>query len=172
MHKNTLAALRRASADKHRLRLKKEKHLQAIGMRDMAKFSQRDLFVAGLALYWGEGYKGLSNELGFTNSDPAMIVFFLNWLSRIYGIKTDQLILRVSVNASHRHRVREIEKYWSRLAGVPLAQFTMTSLIKTAHKKVYTNKSEHFGTLRVKVRSGTDLRRRILGSIQKLKALY
>jgi hypothetical protein len=171
MHENTLAALRRAAEEKHHLRLEKERFLLAAGRKDVGKISRRDLFMLGLALYWGEGYKGLSDELGFTNSDPAMILFFIHWLSKIYKIKPGQLILRVSINASHTHRVRQVERYWSRLTGIPLSQFTMTSLIKTAHKKIYANQDIHYGTLRVKVRSGTDLRRRILGSIQQLKAL-
>ncbi len=140
-------------------------------MTAVGKLSRRDLFIAGLALYWGEGYKGLSQELGFTNSDPVMIRFFIEWLWRVYKVSPDKLILRVSINGSHLSRVVEVERYWSRLTRVPLNQFTKTSLIKTAHKRVYGNESVHYGTLRVKVRSGTDLRRQILGSIQKLKMI-
>lgn len=167
----SLIALRRASKEKHQQRLLKEIRLQKVGMKDVGRLSQRDIFMLGLALYWGEGYKGLSQELGFTNSDPTMILFFIQWISQIYGIPRSRLILRVSINGMHSHRVRRVEQYWSRTTGVPLSQFTMTSLIKTASKKVYTNGAEHYGTLRIKVRSGTDLRRRILGSIHKLKML-
>lgn len=170
-HPNVLLALRAASRKKHTERLQKEKRLEKLGMTVVGKLSKRDTFIAGLALYWGEGYKGLSQELGFTNSDPAMILFFIKWLSRVYKVSPDKLILRVSINTSHTKRVSEVESYWSRLTGIPLAQFTKTSLIKTAHKKVYGNESVHYGTLRVKVRSGTDLRRQILGSIKKIKML-
>src|SRR3989344_155462 len=150
MHENTLAALRCAAEKKHHMRLEKEKFLLVAGRKDVGKISRRDLFILGLALYWGEGYKGLSDELGFTNSDPAMILFFIRWLSKVYKIKPNQLILRVSINASHTHRVRQVEYYWSRLTGIQLSQFTMTSLIKTAHKKVYANKNTHYGTLRIR----------------------
>ncbi len=172
MNANILNALRRAAKQKHLDRLNKEKRLQRAGAQEVGKLSRRELFVVGLALYWGEGYKGSSNELGFTNSDPAMILFFIQWLFSVYGIPRERLIIRVSINAMHSYRVRDVERYWSRLTGIPLSQFTMTSLIKAASKKRYANESKHFGTLRVKVRSGTDLRRRILGSIGKLKTLY
>ena len=171
MHENTLKALRAAAKEKHQQRLDKEKLLQKAGMGDVGRISRRDLFLAGLALYWGEGYKGRSQELGFTNSDPAMILFFIKWLSVIYKIPSEQLILRVSINAAHIHRGREVERYWSRLSGVPLSQFTTTSFIKAAHKRTYSNEANHFGTLRVKVRSGTDLRRRILGSVRQLQVV-
>lgn len=170
MHKKILAALRCAAKQKHIDRLAKEVRLKKDGLRGVGKLSRRDLFIAGLALYWGEGYKSSNGELGFTNSDPAMILFFIKWLQAIYGVPRDTLVLRVSVNNLHAYRVREIERYWSKVTSLPLSQFTMTSLIKTISKKRYTNESEHFGTLRVKVRSGTDLRRRILGSVAKLQA--
>ena len=139
------------------------------GARDVGTLSQRDLFLLGLALYWGEGYKNGNEECGLTNSDPAIITTFIEWLRRIYAIPSTDLILRVSVNETHRHRVQIIEKYWSQMTGVPLSQFTSTSLIKARSKKAYADAESHFGTLRVKVRRGTALRRRIMGSIGILK---
>jgi len=165
----SIQALRRASAEKRLARISKEARLRAEGMKEVGRLSRRDYFIAGLALYWGEGYKSLGQEVGFTNSDPAMILFFIRWLSKCYGITQDRLILRVSINILHIHRVKEVERYWSRLAGIPLSQFTKISLIKSISKKRYANESVHYGTLRVKVRRGTDLRRKILGSVEKCK---
>ena len=139
------------------------------GARAVGALSQRDLFMLGLALYWGEGYKSGNEECGLTNSDPAIITAFIEWLRRIYAVPAADLILRVSVNGTHRHRVPSIEKYWSQTTGIPLSQFTTTSLIKTRSKKTYADAESHFGTLRVKVRRGTALRRRIMGSIGALK---
>ena len=138
---NSIRALRRASAEKRLARISKEARLRAEGMK----------------------------EVGFTNSDPAMILFFIRWLSKCYGITQDRLILRVSINILHINRVKEVERYWSRLTGVPLSQFTKISLIKSISKKRYANESVHYGTLRVKVRRGTDLRRKILGSVERCK---
>jgi len=43
--------------------------------------SRNELLIAGLFLYWGEGSKStLSNYVAFSNTDPAMIVFFIKWL--------------------------------------------------------------------------------------------
>ncbi len=106
--------------------------------------------------------------MGFTNTDPLMIKFYIEWLYQIYGVKKTDLILRVSVNANHAHRVQKIVRYWSSITGVSSTQFTKTSLIKATSKKIYPNLEEHQGTLRVKVRRGTELRRRVLGSIAAL----
>lgn len=153
---------------KRRKRLSDIKRFQQMGAKDVGKLTKRELFILGLGLYWGEGYKKGSKELGFTNSDPNMIKIFIRWMETIYGTKKDDFILRVSINEIHRNRVSEVTRFWSRVAGVPVSQFTKTSLIKSTSKKIYTNHKKHFGTLRVKVRRGTNLRRRILGSIDAL----
>lgn len=138
------------------------------GKASVGKLSKRDIYMIGLGLYWGEGYKKGSQELGFTNSDPAMILFYIKWLHEVFRIEKENLILRVSINSLHTYRVHEVEKYWSKLINIPKTQFTKTSLIKVSSKKVYKNIETHFGTLRIKVRRGTDLRRKILGAISAL----
>ncbi len=141
------------------------------GKSDIAQLSDRDILCVGLGLYWGEGYKKGNDEFGFTNSDPLIILFFIQWVHKIYRVDTSDLILRVSINMQHAYRVSTVEKYWSLLTGIPLKQFTKTSLIKTTSKKIYKNSNDHYGTLRIKVRRGANLRRRILGSIQALQSL-
>lgn len=159
----------RAAQLKRTLRLTNIDKMARLGKSDVGTISQRDLFMIGLALYWGEGYKTGNDECGLTNSDPAIIITFIEWLKRNYSIPHSDLILRVSVNETHRHRVEKIEYFWSQETGIPLSQFTQTSLIKSQSRKVYTNAESHFGTLRVKVRRGTSLRRRIMGSLDILK---
>lgn len=162
-------ALLLASERKRALRTKTIKIMSELGKKDVGHLSSRDIFMIGLGLYWGEGYKKGSQELGFTNSDLSIITFYINWLKRIYEIPTQSLILRVSINAQHSHRINKVLRYWSNETSIPLSQFTKTSLIKTASKKNYSNLEDHYGTLRIKVRKGTNLRRKILGSISALQ---
>lgn len=138
------------------------------GQIDVGNLTDRDIFMVGLGLYWGEGYKQGSQELGFTNSNPLIIKFYITWLEKIYRVTKKDLILRVSINSSHEHRIDQVQKYWSEIVKVSLSQFTKPSLIKTVSQKQYSNQDQHFGTLRVKVRKGTSMRRRILGSISSL----
>lgn len=135
------------------------------GKQLLNKLSKRDIFCIGLGLYWGEGYKRGSQEFGFTNSDPNMTLFYLVWLKKIFNVDKDRLILRVSINESHADRIDTVVSYWLKLTGVQKSQFTKSSLIRTSSKKQYQNGNSHMGTLRVKVRAGTRLRRVILGSI-------
>ncbi|KKW45886.1 MAG: hypothetical protein UY98_C0035G0004 [Candidatus Kaiserbacteria bacterium GW2011_GWA2_58_9] len=157
------AAERKRSARLAAIQAEGELGAQAVG-----SLSQRDLFILGAGLYWGEGYKNGNEECGLTNSDPAIIRAFIQWLKEIHSVRMVDLILRVSINATHKHRDREIKRYWSLITTIPLAQFTKTSFIKISSRKIYKNSHIHFGTLRVKVRRGTALRRRILGSIGEI----
>lgn len=158
----------RAAEKKRLVRIKAVAIETEKGRRDINHLTERDFFMLGLGLYWGEGYKSGNEECGFTNSNPDIIRAFISWMNRAYDIPPSNLIARVSVNATHRDRIKTIENYWSKITNIPLSQFTKTSLIKAHTSKIYSNRDNHFGTLRIKVRRGTSLRRRILGSISAI----
>lgn len=139
------------------------------GQTALGQLSNRDIFCIGLGLYWGEGYKKGNREFGFTNSDPAMIKFYVTWLDVVFSIPLKDLILRVSINQQHAQRISAVQTYWSGVTGVPLEQFTKPSLIKSVSSKQFENSYEHFGTLRIKVRKGSDFREQILGAIDSIK---
>ncbi len=161
-------ALSRHAEFKRVKRIEKTSFLANLGKKQVGGTSKRDLFISGLSLYWAEGYKKGNDELGFTNSDPRIIKVFIKWLEEIYKIPIDNLIFRLSINNIHYDREKEVIRFWSDICGVKAEQFTKTSFIRSASKKIYSNRELHFGTLRIKVRRGTDLRRKILGSIEKL----
>lgn len=138
------------------------------GAADLGAMSRRDLFILGIGLYWGEGYKSSNGEFGFTNSNPDIIKTFIAWVKANYGIQPEDFILRVSINATYRAKSSESIRYWSKVAGLPTKQFTKTSFIKTVLKKQYGNNRKYFGTLRIKVRRATNLQRRVLGTLECL----
>jgi hypothetical protein len=165
---NSLAGL---MAYSQHLRDKKTEQIkldESKGKSKLGKVSDRDIYCIGLGLYGGEGYKRGSQEFGFTNSDPAMIKFYILWLAKVFSVKKKDLILRISINNSHQSRKSEVEKYWVTITGIPFSQFTKTSFIKSANSKTYLNHNSHMGTLRIKVKSGTSMRRQIIGAIKSL----
>jgi transposase-like protein len=137
------------------------------GSRDIARLSKRDLFILGLGLYWGEGYKRGSQELGFTNSDPELIFVFLVWLERIYNIPRNQLIARLTINRRYESEIDRVQSEWIKVTGISKQQFTTPSFITTMKDFPNKNARIYRGTLRIKVRRGTSLRRRILASIKE-----
>lgn len=161
-------ALLKYSEQKRASRKLNEQKSSLVGAKKLGTLSNRDIYCLGLGLYWGEGYKAGNQEFGFTNSDPWMILFYVKWLETTFNIDATNLILRVSINHTHKERISEVESYWSNLLGIPFSQFTKSSLIKSKSKKVYLNKDAHMGTLRIKVRRGTSLRREVLGAIRSI----
>ncbi|MFA6536178.1 MAG: hypothetical protein WC250_03955 [Candidatus Paceibacterota bacterium] len=167
-----ISGLRGLSAHTERLRrnrLQKIASLTKTGFNKIGQITKRDLNMIGLALYWAEGYKKGNEEFGITNSDPDIIKIILVWLQTTHSIDKHRLILRISINRVHEKRLEQITSKWSRILGIPETQFTKPSLIKTPIKKVYGNNENYLGTLRVKVRLGTDLRREVLGSISAFR---
>ena len=72
------------------------------GRKDLGHMTKRDLFMTGLGLYWGEGYKRGSQEWGFTNSDPKMIRTILAWINKCYDVPIGNIIARLTINSRYK----------------------------------------------------------------------
>src|SRR5438477_5974135 len=86
----------------------------------LGQLSDRDLFIAGIALYAGEGSK-TRGSVTLPNSDPRMIVLFLAFLRRFFEVDESRLRVRL-----YLHEGLDLEAavaYWSGLTGIPRWQF-------------------------------------------------
>ncbi|MEK7503746.1 MAG: hypothetical protein AAB577_02065 [Patescibacteria group bacterium] len=150
-------------------RLEQVNRLRKDGLQEIGIVNKRDLFIAGIAMYWSEGVTSPnSDEVSFSNSDAKMVLLMKRWFKEICGLSSNQIVIQVRINRMHKHRIREIENYWSKLTRLPLDQFTKTILIKSKLKKVYPKGSVYYGTIRMKIRRGTRLRRKINGWVEGL----
>ena len=153
---------------KHQKTIDKIEGLRREGMKKIGKLNQGELFIAGVALYWAEGFKK-DMRFGFANSDPAMIKFCLKWLKECLGIKNKEISLSVTANISYQEKIGKIEKYWEKVAGIPKTQFTKPFFQKTKWLKEYEKPNDYHGVLRIRVVRSTDLLRKIKGFIEGLK---
>lgn len=150
-------------------RLIQTKRLREKGLNEIKNISKRDLFIAGIGMYLSEGATSESSEeVSFTNSDVRTILFIKRWFMEICGVTRDRFVVQIRINKIHRNKIRNTGNYWSKMIGVPLSQFSKTILIKTKSKKVYPKNNIYYGTIRLKVRHGTQLRRRINGWVEGL----
>lgn len=108
--RNTMANKRRNRLEKVFLKVKK----------DISKINSRDLFIGGLFLYWGEGSKRDRGGISFTNTNPAMIKFFIKWLELMgYG----RNLLKVNL---HLYADMDSEKqinFWSKELHISKEKF-------------------------------------------------
>ncbi len=154
-------------------KLKKETNrkvvnLKKLGIKTVGKLNKRELFLVGVGLYWAEGFKK-DKQVGFANTDPKMINFYIKWLRDGFGYEMASLSARVTINISHKDRVAEIENYWSEQTKIPLDNFGKPFFQNTVWKKTYENPENYYGVLRVKVKKSLDFLRKINGYIEGLR---
>ena len=94
--------------------------MQAAGLARMAGLSERELLVSGLALYAGEGAK-TDGSVKFANSDPRMILFFVNWLRSCFDVTESRLRMRIYLHDGYD--IDAATSYWSKLTDIPVTQF-------------------------------------------------
>ena len=124
-------------------------------------------YVAGCMLYWAEGSRN-RNRIVFTNSDPAMAQFFVEFIREFFDIDRERLRLTCNLFADHEARQQEIENFWLRTLGLPrscLCKSTVNHYSRYSQKK-RRNKLP-YGTCRIVVHS-TEIAQTIYGSIQEL----
>jgi hypothetical protein len=94
--------------------------LLAEGIERIGDLSDRDLLIAGTALYAGEGSKG-DGAVKFANSDPRMILLFCTWLRRFFDV--DETRLRGHLYLHQGLDLDGASSFWSALTRIPLTQF-------------------------------------------------
>ena len=100
--------------------------------KDIGKFSGRELFIGGLLLYWGEGSKTSSSTVALSNTNPAVLRFFLRWV-KLLGVRRSRLNLVLHLYED-MDKSREI-KFWMEQLGLP----------KSCFKKPYVKTSKLSG---------------------------
>ncbi len=100
---------------------------------DIGKLSKRDLFIAGLFLYWGEGTKTFNTVTSVSNTDPAILKLFIKWLD-ILGI--DKKNLRVKIHLYSDMNINDKESFWSKELSIPLSQFMKPYIKKSTTKDI------------------------------------
>ena len=96
------------------------------GWSDAEKFQNIDVFMLGVGLYLGEGSKTDRGKIELSNTDPRIIQIFITFLTKVCGYPVSRIHAHIGI---HSHlSIREAEKYWSRISGIPLKQFSKTSI--------------------------------------------
>ncbi len=127
------------------------------------------MLIAGIALYWGEGFKNKhEHRLGFCNSDPEMVRFYIKWLEKSLGVERNSLIIRLTLNESYKNRTEEMKNYWLKVTEISKSQFTKTFYQKTKWKRQY-NEDNYHGVLRIHVKDSLNLLLLMRGFIEGMK---
>ncbi|WP_199573871.1 hypothetical protein [Streptomyces murinus] len=159
----------RMNAGLARLRASQEEERAATKQAAAAaigELSDRELFIAGVALYWAEGAKSKPHRrtevLQFINSDPNVIKLFLRWLD-LLGVTRDRLTLRVCIHETAD--IEAAEKYWADIVGIDASGFSRATLKKHNPRTARKNTGDSYrGCLTIYVRQSAALYRRMEGA--------
>jgi transposase len=111
---------RRAPNRLQRAKQEEIDRLLAEGRERVGALSERDLLIAGTALYAGEGLK-TGGVVGMANTDPRALSLFTAWLRHFFPINESRL--RVWLYLHEGLDLAAAQAYWSALLDIPLAQF-------------------------------------------------
>jgi len=121
--------------------------IYAIQKQRIFPLLQRDLFIAGLFLYWGEGSK-TKFELEVANTDPAVPRFFIYWVTKF--LKLDKSKIRVHI---HLYSNMDVEKelgFWSKTLDIPKVQFLRPYIKRNSSLKINRGTFGH-GTCTIRI---------------------
>ncbi|MEU2226154.1 helix-turn-helix domain-containing protein [Streptomyces sp. NPDC018347] len=159
------AIARKGWEERLRVRDEERRRTKEDARRSIGELSPRELFLAGVGLYWAEGSKDKPYDrrenVVFVNSDPAMITVFLAWLDLL---QVERERLRFGLMIHENADVGGAERYWAGLVGADASAFYKTTLKKHNPRTVRKNTGDTYrGCLMIKVLKGADLYRRIEG---------
>ncbi len=114
-------------------RAKQVAEIRARARAEVPRLTRRELWAAGLMLYWAEGSK--SHQVCLTNSDPNLVRFMMQWFREFCGMPEEKLRVRLHLHSGQNEH--SMKRFWSGVTGIPLSQFGKSYVKKegTGHRK-------------------------------------
>ncbi len=110
--------------------------------KDITTVEDGFLLGLGLGLYWGEGNKRNKSSVRLGNTDPGLILKFLEFLEAIWNIKRDKL--RFGLQIFSDMKPKKALRFWQKVLEVSPSQF----------QKVITKPSSKPGTYKERIQHG------------------
>jgi len=113
----------------------------------------------GAALYWAEGSK--TKSFTIANSDPVLIAFMISWFKKMFDVSPSTL--KAHLNIYSQQNEKEVKQFWSDITRIPIENFGKTFIKPT--NKGFKKNNLYYGTIKVYVPKGTDMRYKTLAWI-------
>lgn len=137
-------SLAEASKEKNAVRIRhlnkiRGKHLENLykqarteAYEEFEKLKYHPLFIAAVAIYWGEGDKSIKQGLRISNVDPAMIKLFTNFLLHICQLDNDKIYAWLLLYPDLDEK--ECKNFWIKKTSLINDNFNKSIVIKGRHK--------------------------------------
>lgn len=135
------------------------------------KYLKNPLFIAGLSLYWGEGYKKGAEgskwkSIDFANSDPEMVKIMMKFFTKFFNLEPGEIKAQIMLH--DQTRTQETIGFWSKNTKIPAKNFIKTCHSISRASKTKVAKKLKFGTIHLRI---NDVKAffRLIGWIDGLK---
>lgn len=173
---NSTSIAKLIERNKNQTKLAQERHskIYELAKEESKKMLSDSLFLVGLSLYWGEGYKQGAygskwKSIDFANSDPDMISMMVLFFTKFLNLKRSDIKIQIML-----HDPKDTDKaviFWHQLTKIPKNNFIKTChSISSASSNKQNRKLEH-GTIHLRI---NDVERffRLIGWIDGLKQKF
>jgi hypothetical protein len=108
---------------------------------------EEKLKIAGVMLYWAEGYKK-GDGIDFVNSDPDMVKLFLRFLREVCGIGEKRL--RLYLYAFESQNIGRLKQFWNKITQIPISQFSKVYVRKAGADSGKTGRRMPYGVVHIR----------------------
>lgn len=153
------------------MKAKRQKRLNRFYKEEKTKWlplSKRELIIAGLFLYWGEGAKSTYNTVSINNTDQKVLKFILYWITEGLGVPKKKI--KVYLHLYSDMDIKREMKFWSKKLKISTSQF-IKPYIKESKRINIDHKGFGHGTCGLMVYK-TRLKERILMAIEAIADYY
>lgn len=153
------------------MRLKRDARLRKCykkQKRRLLPLTNKELMIAGLFLYWGEGSKTERHMVGINNNDPAVLQFMLIWFIKCLRVPKHKI--RVYLHLYSDMDTRKEQRYWSDILNIPLLNFDKP-YIKKSLKRNIDHKGFGHGTCGLRFYK-TEIKDDVLMAIKSISEYY
>ena len=152
-------------------KIKSIKNAKNLAIKDIGKFTKRDLFMLGVGIYIGEGSKTIYNSsIRVVNSDSKIIKTIILWFKKICNLQNINFSIRIHLYPDNNQE--EAISFWVKETGLSEESFLKTWIDKRTDKKTKNIGKLPYGTAHLTIKSagqnnaGAFLLRRILSWIE------
>ncbi|MDC1205396.1 helix-turn-helix domain-containing protein [Candidatus Pacebacteria bacterium] len=165
--RNTEAQIEKIRETKRRKKLARRAQVYKKVSNDIKNSTDID-FISGFYLYWGEGTKTAEYAISLTNSDPAVIRCFVEWVQKL-GVCTEQLKIKLHLYTDQNED--ELKLFWSQVTGIPVDNFYKTYIKSSASTRKTYKGMFSYGTC-VIIYGNRDMYEYVLEGIYYLRDKY
>ena len=166
--KNRILSIEKVIITKQKKRKKRLFSVYNQEKQRLLTLTDKELRIAGLFLYWGEGNKRLNGPVSLNNTDPQVMQFTLCWMTKSLGIPREKI--KVYLHLYKDMNAKQEIMYWKNMLKLSLSQFAKP-YIKESKRKNIVHKGFGHGTCGLVI-SDIRLKERVMMGIKSIADFY